>query len=217
MKGNLKKNNILLLFLFFAKIAFGQDSLNDNKLCLKVAPLAIFDIYNGMAPRVGIEYKLIHNYSLYHEIGTYIPNVNSMNSNQGIILRTEFKRYLNRSSVSSGNYLSIELFYKYQQYNTNDSIRSAINYTRDYSVFKSVGCFNVKYGSMKIYKFNMIVEYFISLGLRYKVTRSNLSQQENDNLVSTDDSYNINLLVNRAGTFLFPNVDAGIKIGYKLK
>jgi hypothetical protein len=64
-------------------------------LCVKIAPLAILDIYNGMSPRIGIEYKLKHNYALYNEIGTYFPNPNGMHNNRGILGKLEFKWYVN--------------------------------------------------------------------------------------------------------------------------
>lgn len=170
-----------------------------------------------MAARAGIEYKLKKNYALYHEVGTYFPNANGMSNNKGIIVRCELKRYLNREGLTSGHYLSAELFYKYQYYGTSDSIHGVPDYSRNYFVSKNVGCLSLKYGFMLVCKHRIILEGFAGIGVRYKVAHSSLTTDENDNLMSSDDSYNINLALNKAGTSVTPNVNVGVKIGYRLK
>ncbi len=194
------------------------DSVINSHICLKIAPLGLIDPHNGMTPRVGIEYKLKASYALYNEIGTYIPNANGKTHNTGILLKCEFKRYLNKNNITAGQYVSTELFYKYQSYGTTDSIGGGpIIYSKDYSVSKNVGNFSIKYGSMRTLKFNVILESFVAIGIRYKVTRSTLTSNENENIISSDDSYNINVLVNTAGTFITPIFEVGLKIGYRLK
>ena len=186
----------------------------DSKICLKFSPLSFIDIYNGSTARIGVEYKLRNNYSLYNEIGTFIP---TGNKNSGILTRCEFKWYFNSNDKINGQYVSLELFYKNQSYNTTDSIRSAINYSQNYSVSKDVGCLTIKYGFMQVCKFRFVIDGYIGLGVRGKIVSSSLTNDQNNNLMSSDDSYNINLLINKAGTFIRPNVDIGFKIGYRIK
>ncbi len=168
-----------------------------------------------MTARIGVEYKLRYNYSIYNEIGTFIPAQN--NKNSGILARCEFKSYLNDDDIINGQYVSVELFYKNQSYNTTDSIRSVINYSKGYTVSKNVGCITIKYGFMQVCKYRLIIDGYVGLGIKGKIVRSSLTEKENNNLKSSDDSYNINLLVNQAGTFIRPNFDIGFKIGYRIK
>lgn len=166
-----------------------------------------------MSPRLGVEYKLKNNYALYNEIGTYFPSPNGMHQNKGFLVKTEFKRYFNHNRLTSGNYLSAELFYKHQNYFTNDTISGLF---KNYQVIKDVGCFTVKYGILRVLKYNIVIDYFFGVGLRYKVASSSLTDEENRTIVPNGD-YHINVLLNKAGTFILPNFDAGIKIGYRVK
>lgn len=193
--------------------ALGQEKQTDNKLCLKIAPLAIFDIYSGMSPRIGFEYKLKTNLAIYHEFGTYIPNANGMHQNKGFLTKAELKKYLNSNNLTTGNYLSAELFYKHQNYSTNDTISGLY---KNYHVQKDVGCFTIKYGMLNIIKYNIVIDSFFGFGIRYKITSSTLSTEENRTIIPNGD-YHINVLLNKAGTFVLPNFDAGIKVGYRLK
>jgi len=187
----------------------------DSKICIKLSPLSFIDIYNGTTARIGVEYKLKYNYSIYNEIGTFIPSEN--NKNSGILARCEFKSYLNNDDIINGPYVSVELFYKNQSYNTTDSIRSTINYSKDYTVSKNVGCITIKYGFMQVCKYRFVIDGYVGLGIKGKIVNSSLTEEENNNIMSSDDSYNINLLVSQDGTFIRPNVDIGFKIGYRIK
>lgn len=213
----MKKAITIIFLLFIVLFTYGQDSILDNKLCIKIAPLAIFDIYGGMSPRIGVEYKLKNNFSLYNEIGTYIPNANGMSNNYGILTKFEFKAYLNKSKRTSGSYISAELFYKQQSYYTYDSIYNSVNYNlKDYFVSKKVGCITIKYGFLQVYKFNLIIDGFVGLGIRYKVAESSLTKEENNN-IQPEGVYRTNILKNKSGVFTNINFDAGVKIGYRLK
>ena len=203
-----------MLFLISIKQnAFCQLDQADNKLCLKIAPLAYLDIYGGMSPRLGVEYKLKNTLSLYHEIGTYFPNPNGMHQNKGFLIKNELKKYLNKNNLSTGDYLSAELFYKHQNYFTNDTISGAY---KNYHVSKDAACLTIKYGMLSVIKYNLVFDVFAGVGLRYKITTSSLTEEENRSIVPNGD-YHINVLLNKAGTFIIPNFDAGIKIGYRLK
>jgi hypothetical protein len=121
-------------------------------------------------------------------------------------------------SISKLNsYISIELFYKHQSYGILDSIKGTPkNYLKQFWVTKDVGCFTLKYGSLKCYKHHFIVDKFIGIGLRQKNASSSLSNIENDNIKPSGD-YSLNIFANRAGVLTFINIDIGIKIGYCLR
>lgn len=207
---------IIFIFLSLFRQTYGQDSLIDNKFCLKIAPLSLLDIYSGTSVRVGVEYKLKKNFALYNEIGTYIPNANGMHNNYGGLVKIEFKTYLNRDWQTSGSYISAELFYKHQSYYTYDSIYSPMKYNKDYYVAKDVGCFTIKYGFLKVLKYNFVIDGFVGLGARQRFITNTLTSDENKNIMS-DNDYNTNIAKNQAGTYTWLNFDAGIKIGYRFK
>jgi hypothetical protein len=211
------KTTILLILLLTTNIFVGQNDNDKDKVCIKIAPLALLDIYSGMSPRIGIEYKLKDNYSLYNEIGTYVPNVNGMSNNKGYLAKLEFKAYLNKEKYALGPYISAELFYKHQSYGTYDSISvSQIKYVKNYSVGKNVTCFTIKVGVLGQLDNGIIFEPFIGLGIRHRDITSTLTSDENNNIIR-NDSYQSNIIKNKAGVFNALNFDMGIKIGYRIK
>lgn len=211
------KNKITLLLLLTSICSYGQDSTNDHFLGLKIAPLSFLDIYSGMSPRLGVEYKVKNNISFYNEIGTYIPNVNSITHNKGGLTKFEIKYYLDYLNSKGNQYISAELFYKHQSFQIYDTINiSSTKYLKDYSVTKDVTCFTIKYGMLREYKYRVFLDYFIGIGLRYKIAKSSLTNEENNN-IQPEGSYQANIWLSKAGTFTYFNFDMGIKIGYRIR
>ncbi|MES2763027.1 MAG: hypothetical protein V4677_12515 [Bacteroidota bacterium] len=206
----------LLTFIFILRQANCQDSLSDNRICVKIAPLSILDIYSGTSARIGLEYKLKKNFALYNEIGTYFPFANGMHMNYGALVKIELKMYLNNFWLSSGPYLSAELFYKHQSYYTYDSIYSNTKYNKDYYVKKDIACLTIKYGFLKVLKYNIVIDGFVGLGVRQRFITNTLTSDENEHIKGEGD-YNINVAKNQAGNFTYLNFDAGVKIGYRFK
>lgn len=211
------KNKIVVIFLLLLVLrSFGQDSI-DNKLCIKIAPLALLDIYSGMSPRIGVEYKLKRNISLYNEIGTYVPNQNSNTNIKGFLSKIELKAFLNRSGKTINHYISSEIFYKQQTYDSYDSIsQNSSYYLKNYSVSKKAACLTLKYGFLKVFKFNLVLDAFVGLGVRFKFVESTLTNYENSN-IKPEGSYSANIALSKAGNFTLLNLDMGIKIGYRIK
>jgi hypothetical protein len=210
--------NIILFFLLFNKgFLFAQKERNsDNFLCVKIAPLSLLDIYSGMSPRIGVEYKIKNSYTIYNEIGSYIPNVNSNTNNKGILTKIELKYYFYEPKLKVNKYISGELFYKHQSFNSYDTIQiNSIKYFKDYHVSKDVGCITIKYGVLVQYKYKIVLDYFIGLGYRYKNSKSSLTEDENRN-IKPDGIYQANVNLSKAGTFTYLNFDMGIKIGYRI-
>lgn len=211
------KIKLICLFIFLSVCFCAQtnDNLN-NHLSLKIAPFSLLDIYSGMSARIGIEYKIVNTLSLYNEFGTYISGPNSLLNNQGMLSKIELKKYFFQVEQHTGNYLSVELFYKHQKFNLIDSISLNTKYEKEYKVLKDVACFTIKYGKLSVYMKRLIVDAFVGVGLRYKVATNNLTKEENKNIVPIGD-YHFNLFVGKAGKFFYPNFDLGIKIGYVIK
>lgn len=209
------RTTILIIFLGLGINFYGQDTI-DNKLCFKLAPLSLIDPYSGSSIRIGTEYKLKGRTSLYNEIGTYFPSFNGLKNNNGIILKTEFKFYFNHDAMTSGSYISGELFYKYQSFSTWDTIQIKPDYRQEYTVSKNVECFTIKFGAMEVYKNHLIFDFFIGAGVRVKQIKNTLTTDEN-NKIQSDGDYGTNLAIGMAGQSVYPNIDMGIKIGYRIK
>jgi hypothetical protein len=212
---------IIFLLQLFTLNAFGQtDSLTENKIGIELLPFSLLDPYNGSSLRLGTEIKLIDKYSLYTEIGTFLPRsfINSywFRNNNGLLLRTELKRYFNKKKTTSGIYSSIDLFYKYQSYKTTDSINLRTFYKKDYTVYKNVYCFTLKFGELTVYKNGLLVDLSVGIGARFKFSKSSLTSEENRNLLGEGDN-STNLIQNKAGKFIYPNFALGIKLGFSAK
>jgi hypothetical protein len=172
-------------------------------------------MYAGPSVRCGIEYNLKgDDWSLYHEAGYFLFN-------RGFLLKTEAKKYLDAGGINEGTYLSMEFYYKYQQYEATDSISDFVNnkfkpYQKNYQVLKHVECFTVKFGSMNVYKRGLVADWFVGAGLRFKQARSGLTSRENENIMDSSD-YGPNVFSNEAGFKVYPNIDMGVKIGFRVK
>lgn len=233
------KTTILIILLVTTKIIFGQkdslvklkwyekehpffgwlipDSTINSKICIKIAPLSMLNGYSGPSIRAGVEYKLKDNWSLYNELGYFVFNT------QGALIKLELKHYLTDYNRNVGVYVSGELYYKYQQYQATDSItkinQANLQYTRyekNYSVTKHVECFTIKYGVMDVYKYGIVIDAFIGLGVRLRQANNTLTYEENKNIKRSAD-YGPNVITNEAGSKIYPNFDAGVKIGYRIK
>src|SRR5262245_6575460 len=136
-----------ILFLFMvAKLPAQYDTLRwaridslqaQQHVYVKMAPLSLLGIYAGPSVRGGVEYNLKNNdCSVYHEAGVFLLS-------PGFTLKTEVKRYLDPEDINTGRYVSLEFYYKYQQYKATDSISRFVNnqfkpYEKNYPVVKHV-------------------------------------------------------------------------------
>ncbi len=193
------------------------DSILTSKTCVKVAPLSLLGIYVGPSIRMGIEQRIKKDWAIYNEFGYFFYNT------KGAIAKLEIKNYLNNFHRSVGNYVSVELSYKYQEYETTDTISKIdyqtlqiIKFEKNYSVTKHAECLTIKYGWLTVYKYRIIVDAFIGIGARFKQGKNTLSVDENANIKSSSD-YGPNVFTNTAGNYIYPNIDIGVKFGYKLR
>lgn len=230
------KTTILIIFLFSTIIVCGQKDTTtktkwyeqnpadwvspktvvDSKFCIKLAPLTLLGNYNGPSVRLGAEYKLKDTWSLHNELGYFIGNT-------GAITKIELKHYLDYLDKNVGIYLSAELAYKYQHYQTTDTIAimnqtnlQITKYEKDYFVTKHVECLTIKFGYLKVYKLGIVLDIFGGAGIRVKQAKNTLTSDENKNIKHSSD-YGPNVFTNEAGNKIYPNIDLGVKIGYRIK
>ena len=213
---------IVLLILISSEFCFAQDPKKegietvDSKVCLKFAPMSLLDGYHGASIRIGIEYKLKNALSLYNEIGTFVPNSFGKKNNQGALTKIELKRYLNKTNETSGEYFSVESFIFYQSYNIDDTINLKPKYARNFNVYKGVSCLTFKFGELTSFKCGLTIDAFAGLGIRFKSSHNSLNDEENNNIVSVGD-YGDNISEEKAGKFVWPKIDLGVKVGWRLK
>lgn len=214
------KNLLTFIFLTVSVSSFGQEKQNkddsSNKVCIKIAPLALIDIYSGSSYRIGTEFKLYKNFSLALEGGGYLKNYNGMKDIKGYTFKTELKKYLKSKYENVGNYISLEYFYKRQSYNFSDSILIAPYYYKAYNVNKYITCLTIKYGVMAVSKSNFILDVFVGVGIRFKNVGCTLTEEEMKHRKDYNDSQS-QPFMNGCDKVIYPNFDAGVKVGYRIK
>jgi hypothetical protein len=226
------KTKLLILLLFIARIGWGQEPQDiDNKISIEIPPLATLNpIYNTPSYGLGVEAKIKENIAIYVEGNGYFPLTSNtflasgyneqyrLSDVRGYCVRAEIKFYLNKQGFTSGYYLSAEGFYKNQSFNWQDSIHLTPAYLTTFRDYKTVYCFNLKYGCVFAHKSGILVDFYVGLGVRIREVSSTLNPQEVAALKYSDDNqYNsggIGDMTNPNGHTVLPNITAGFRIGY---
>ena len=221
------KNTIFIFCLSLISIVSrGQDTgggnynYGINKLCVTVSPLALMDLWTGPSYRGGAEFKVYKNFSIAFEGGKYFPNALELFiNNQGFTINTELKYYIERKNTNTGAYVSLEYFYKEQNYNFYDSfygkhlspLIDGPTYFKTFNVSKYVTALTAKIGGMAVSKYNFVFDGYIGLGIRFKNAISSLDKDDKPK----DDSESLSV-INWFGKLILPNFELGVKIGYKI-
>jgi hypothetical protein len=199
---------ILFIILISTKIVCGQkDSVVDNRFCINTAPLSFIDVFGGNSYRIGLEYKLYKNIAHSIEIGKYF-NYSAKGfftplkiNPQGFIIRTSLKYYLNKKSRTVGDYLSIEYLYK------------------NITIHKEISAVTIKYGSTKIFKNRFVIDLYAGIGARFFTKGYSTLTPEEEAGVLTGENHDD--LVGGGQRvykdFWIPNLNAGIKLGFRVK
>ena len=217
--------SILAIFLIIATNSYAQkDSLQDCKTSIKISPLSIINLYDGPCLKLGVETKLIKNIAFYAECGGYIPvGYNHWwwkKEIQGFQFKTEIKAYLNNQGTTSGNYLSIEYYYKNENFGFWATIKKdTAKNLQDYHLWKESSAFNLKFGNLSVKKGGkIIVEYFVGAGVWLNNGRDNLTDTERNNIVIGEGQGGLAAALIRAvGQQTWLSVTAGLKIGLRTK
>lgn len=212
-----------LPLLLFAQFGFGQtDSLTDNTFCIKVSPLSLIDPYGGNSYRLGAEFKIFGNYAFSAEGGGYIANgLTGFTNAHGFIVKPELKLYLNKQHKTEGKFVSIEYQYKNILFDYSDSISipQTPTYDKKYTIQKNINCMTLKYGELFTCgaKNRLVMEWHAGLGIRMVNGRSDLTPEEEAGIYRPGDNSVIYALITQLGNYTLPNIDLGIKIGYRFK
>jgi hypothetical protein len=209
---------VIALFLLVSQFCFAQtETVEDNYFCIKTSPLPLIDPYGSNSYRLGAEFKLVGNTAFSFEAGQYFGFGGVFEIKQhpkGVILRPEFKVYLNKDGLTAGPYISIDAFYKKIDFGYTDSIRFRGNqpFEKTYNIWKNVYSINVRYGeTMMSYKM-LTLEWFAGGGIRYIKGRNDLSPDENDNILTGENHGSEIGMGQRAISGLWPNITAGFKL-----
>ena len=176
---------LLVIIFIFPRLTWAQldmDSIN-SEFAIFIEPLSILPTYSGSSLRVGTEYKLKKKWSMYNELGYYVNYINEANYPKrvkGYTTKIELKHYRINVNQASGRYISLEFFLKNQNYIATDTIHNGlIRYGKEYSVSKNVEALSIKYGKLKVYKFGLVIDSYIGVGVRFKQTENSLTEEEN--------------------------------------
>jgi Protein of unknown function (DUF3575) len=211
------KNYFLLSFLFIYFISFSQKPNDiDNNFSLKINPLALIDAYGSSSYRLGFESKLYHNITFSAEYGRYfgIKGLEIRENSKGYIFKPEIKWYLNKNNLATGNFVSLEYFYKDIAFDWKDTIPTVNNpeEVKDYRISKNIYGFTVKAGVLKVYPSHFIFEWYFGLGVRVSNGYNSLTMDERNSIVANDENE-----IDRAQkdtNYVLPNFSLGFKLGY---
>jgi hypothetical protein len=197
---------------------------DDPKLSIKTSPLALIDIYGGYSWRIGTEFKAQQNKAVSLEYGRYFtygdnPNVNQKLDTKGYIIRAELKKYLNKEKLCSGRFISLEYLYKNITFNYLDSIKEGSNPTfqKEYTIFKNISAFTVKYGSLTIPVNRFVWEWYVGAGVRICTGHNTLTPGEEKGLLTGEGHGDLISAGQREINYVLPNISAGFKLGYVLR
>ncbi len=217
------------MLILISKVIFSQEIRNewkeDLKLWINTPPLALIDMFAGPSYRLGFEFKLHRNVSLSLEAGKYYSyDVKGglalpQEGIHGFIIRPEIKFYLNDEKKTIGNYIALEYLHKEITFNYSDSIaiKPMPTYEKTYTIYKAINCFSFKYGEVSIIKKHFVFEWYVGAGIRIAKGNTNLTDDEQTHILTGEHHGDIIGGGQRAPTYILPNLNFGIKLGYKIK
>ena len=214
MKSLVKNLVLCILILFCFNVKAQSDSIFSNKYSVRLAPLSLIDFYNGSCYKVGLEIPLFNNTSITADYGGYFKNFNVWKNYTGYNIDFGLKYYL-KNQLYKGLYVSLNYFYKNQGFDYKDSIQASTTYYTEYRTQKHVTCVNLNIGIVKLYSKRFILDFFGGIGIRYKNVNSSLPIDVLRNGIEYSDSQSLYFLVT-PGDFVYPNINIGLRIGYRI-
>lgn len=207
-----------LTVLFFVKnCCFGQTNENhDQNFVIRLSPLSIIDVYNGGNLKFGTEIKLFQHTSIAGDFGYYFTNFSGRLNMHGFNVYGELKHYLqHKNDGNIGMYLSLNAFYKEQQFDFIDHLVADESISVRIQTEKFVGYTGINFGYVDIKK-RLVLDYFCGLGVRFKQVNSNFTEKDFNDFVDLRDSQ-AGYFIFTPGTFILPNFSLGIRIGWRIK
>lgn len=217
--------SFIVSFLLAGQFCLAQidTTLIDNKICIKTNPLAFIDYYGGCSYRLGAEFKVIHNIAFSFELGKYydygLDKLSLMIHPNGFIIRPEIKYYLNKYKLSTGKYVSLDVFYKKINFDHKDSISlpSTPIFEKQYTIWKDIYGINARYGSLIVHKKKFVFEWYVGGGIRCIKGHNSLSSDEDKHVLTGDGHGGYADEGQRIIKGVWPNIMLGFKIGYSVK
>jgi hypothetical protein len=211
-------------FLLASQFCLAQinTTIIDNKICIKTSPIALVDAWGGYSYRLGAEFKVIDNTAFSFELGKYYGLGQKLSLKihpNGFIIRPEIKCYLNKYKLSTGPYVSLDVFYKKINFDYTDSIHfsSTPTFEKQYSIWKDIYGINGKYGVLIVHKKKLVVEWYVGGGVRFIKGHNSLTAEEDKNVLTGEGHGDLISDGQRAIKGVWPNIMIGFKIGYSVK
>lgn len=210
----------ILLFLLLTSSLWAQNDTYkfDPKLAIHIAPLALVDFYDGTSARLTIDAKLYKNWYLGLEGGTYTGGMSVIKINpSGYLIKPEI-RFRVGQSEGQNHYIGFEYQYKQQSYDLRDSIsvNDGPHFEKKYAMNRKMNCFTLKYTYQQEWGDHFIISCFFGLGVRFLDSRNNLTDEEDDGLLTAEENGSTmgRDFIRATGDFATINVTSGFKIGY---
>lgn len=213
--------NILLLFILIINFSYSQRNkyFSKDKFAVTISAPAIVDPYEGTSIRLGLDipYKdLLINL----EYGHYIPGNWALKTDtNGFIINPTIKIKVDKNKNNFAEYIGIDYLYKNYSHGTFDTIKSNnFEIRKEYKISRVVNGIALKY--YQRYNFNkfLFFDFHVGLGIRYIISKSNLTQEENGNILNDEfhGASQIHNEINRTGNFIRPSFYCGAKFGFNL-
>lgn len=197
-------------------------ALNERWIFAFINPLPLIDMYDGYSYRGGVEVKPHQRFAFGIEAGGYFHNKlgrfdgGYKTDITGYQVRPFVKYYL-RAKEEGTTYIQAEYMYKQQGYTYEDSISIGSDpvFDKKYHMSRYLNCFSIKFGMLWDDGGRFAIEGFFGGGIRDNRSRNNLTQAENDGILSGDFHGEVAGGLQRwTGHMVQPNLTFGLKLGY---
>lgn len=210
----------LVLLNRIKKVTIYKPSSKSNAFSIKVAPLSLINSFDGYSFNLGLEQKIYQNWTFNAEGGPYLNYFSKgLSSNlKGYFFSAGIRLYTNPSGERKLHYISLDYRNKNQSFNWNDDIHvDQLVYNKDYRINVRSHYGTLKIGVLKLFNNNFLLDYYVGLGIKIKNSSSNLSGEEESGIFNKDEYSTFQKYKSRLGTFVAPDIMAGIKIGFCFK
>ncbi len=219
---------ITLIYCSLSSIAL----LAQQKVCVKLSPLASIDHFTFPTIQAGIEIKLNNHFAWYSEFGIkYRKCLNEISDtffvvSDGFKAKTELRYYPNKQKESTaikGQYYAANVFFTRDFHNTqikyyyqNDSSKVSVD---AFGVQKDVVGVNLVYGYQEVWFKHLALDVYAGLGVRVRQVMTQHKEFEKDrdkmllpvdfNFVSMREGIDAN-----GGMTVIPSLTLSFRIGY---
>jgi len=208
---------VLLNFVLLGCLGFSQNQGKQNEI--KINPIRIVGLFRSSI-EMSYERKTSDYFSSQIGLGYILPqNIygNSIEKNKkGFSLELEEKYYFDGDIV----YFAVSIFYLQENYNLTRLFIDedlpylfANTYLDEFNLNKQIIKPSFKFGAKFITKSNILFDFNIGLGAKYKNTKHSNRDNVNDELYIRREDYSIKLYKN--SEFWSPNIIFNVKMGYQ--